>query len=172
MRVKRLWHNRMPYGLTLRMAELVPEHDWAATRAFVIPSEQHGWIRLNLQGRESAGIVPMSDFDRTLDELEEMLRELRSPSGEPIVADVKRTAVDNFLPDMIVYWASAAHGNVARLGDREFSAPPTVAWQTGKHAHEGFCIAPERFGRDRDALDPTEILELMVDAVATPAPSP
>jgi predicted AlkP superfamily phosphohydrolase/phosphomutase len=154
------------------MAELVPEHDWAATRAFVIPSEQHGWIRLNLQGRESAGIVPMSDFDRTIDEIEEMLRALRSPSGERIVADVRRTGIDNLLPDVIVHWADAAHGNVARLGDREFQAPPTVAWQTGKHSHDGFCIAPERFARDYESLDPTELGELLLEAVATTTASP
>jgi predicted AlkP superfamily phosphohydrolase/phosphomutase len=166
LRLKRAWHNRMPYGLTLRLAELVPEHDWAATRAFVIPSEQHGWIRVNLQGRESAGIVPVGDFDRTIDQLEEMLRALRSPSGEPLVADVKRTGANNLLPDVIVHWAPAAHGNVARFGDQEFSAPPLVAWQTGKHAHEGFCIAPERFGNGRDTLDPTEVQAVMLDALA------
>jgi predicted AlkP superfamily phosphohydrolase/phosphomutase len=171
LRLKRAWHNRMPYSLTLRLAELVPEHDWVATRAFVIPSEQHGWIRLNLEGRESAGIVPAADFDATIDELEEMLRALKSPSGEPLVADVKRTGADNLLPDVIVHWAPAAHGNVARLGDREFSAPPLVAWQTGKHAHEGFCIAPERLGRGRDTLDPTELQELMLEPLAAASAS-
>ena len=29
--------------------------DWSQTRAFALPSDQHGWVRINLRGREAQG---------------------------------------------------------------------------------------------------------------------
>src|SRR5256885_8916367 len=49
---------------------MLPAYDWARTRAFSLPTDQHGWIRINLRGRERAGIVLRS---------EEHTSELQSP---------------------------------------------------------------------------------------------
>lgn len=164
--VKRAYYRALPPGLTLRLAELLPDYDWSTTRAFAIPSEQHGWIRLNVAGREAAGIVQPRDFDATRDELEEMLRSLISPSGDPLVKDVVRTGADDVLPDLVVYWAPAAHGELARLGDREFHAKRLVPWLVGQHTTEGFCLAPLRFGRERQTVAPTELQELLLTPLA------
>jgi hypothetical protein len=161
--LKRAYYGAVP-NLALRLAELLPDYDWAATRAFSIPSEQHGWIRMNVAGREAAGIVEPSEYDATRDELERMLRSLTSRSGEPVVKDVVRTGIDDVLPDLVVHWAPAAHGEVARLGEREFHARKLVPWLTGQHTTEGFCLAPPRSAGRRERVMPTELQGLMLSA--------
>jgi predicted AlkP superfamily phosphohydrolase/phosphomutase len=162
--VKRAYYATMPRELTLRLANLLPDYDWPATRAFAIPSEEFGWIRLNVAGREAAGIVAPGDYGATCDELEEMLRSLTSPSGEALVTDVGRTDIDNILPDLVVHWGPAAHGEVARLGEREFHAEKLVPWLTGQHTTEGFCLMPPRSAGRREWVAPAELQELMLSA--------
>jgi predicted AlkP superfamily phosphohydrolase/phosphomutase len=85
--------------------------DWARTTAFSLPSLYTGFIRVNLRGREPAGIVAPEDYVRVLDDLEADLRALEdAETGEPAVDSVIRT-VDAFgggpperLPDLFVEW--------------------------------------------------------------------
>jgi Type I phosphodiesterase / nucleotide pyrophosphatase len=163
-RLKRAYHAAMPRDLALRVAELLPDYDWSATRAFAMPSEQHGWIRLNVAGREAAGIVEPAEFEATGDELEALLRSLVSPSGEPLVRDVVRTGRDDALPDLVAHWTPAAHGEVARLGDEQFRAPRVLPWLVGQHTMEGFCLAPPRSVRANGTVRPTELQELLLAA--------
>ena len=169
-RLKRAYYRTVPDEFALRVAELIPEYEWAATRAFAIPSEQHGWIRFNVAGREAAGIVDPGDYEALGDELEALLRSLVSPSGDPLVRRVVRTGRDDILPDVVVHWADAAHGEVAVLGGRELRAPRIVPWLVGQHAPEGFCLAPERIVGGRDTVAPSELQELMLAAAVRPTP--
>ncbi len=169
--IKRAYYAAVP-NLALRLAELIPAYEWSETRAFAIPSEQHGWIRLNVAGREAAGIVQPRDYDGTCDEIEAMLRSLVSPSGEPLVKDVVRTGIDNVLPDLAVYWAPAAHGEVARLGDKELRAKKQVPWLTGQHATDGFCLAPPHSAAGRERVAPSELQELILSARHSSQESP
>ncbi|MFL5867386.1 MAG: alkaline phosphatase family protein [Thermoleophilaceae bacterium] len=168
-RVKRAYHGAASEKLLLRAAQLLPDYDWAATRAFAIPSEQHGWIRLNVEGREVAGIVPAGEYDATCEGIEAMLRSLVSAAGEPLVKQVVRTGKDNVLPDLAVHWTPAAHGEVARLDGREFRAPRILPWLVGQHTVEGFCLAPERVAEERRTVAPAELQELMLAPVGVAA---
>jgi predicted AlkP superfamily phosphohydrolase/phosphomutase len=87
--------------------------DWGRTTAFSLPSLYTGFVRVNLQGREPAGIVEPADYERVLDDLERDLRELvDADTGEPVVDRTVR-AVDAFgggppvrVPDLFVEWKS------------------------------------------------------------------
>jgi hypothetical protein len=161
--LKRAYYGLLPEDLTLRTAQMLPDYDWSATRAFAMPSEQHGWIRLNVAGREAAGIVDPGAYERTCDELEAMLRSLTSPSGEPLVHEIARTGADDVLPDLVVFWTAAADGEVARLDGREFRAPRIVPWLVGQHTNEGFCLAPPHRTGGRARIAPVEMQQLMLD---------
>ena len=67
--------------------------DWSRTRAFAIPDSSVGLIRVNLQGREPAGVVaPARQYEQTVAEVEEDLRALRDPrTGDPVIERVART---------------------------------------------------------------------------------
>ena len=95
--LKRVYHGTVPASATRRLAQpmTLPAYDWARTRAFGWPTDQHGWIRVNLQGREAAGIVPLPDYASVCAELEAFLTALTDAAGRPLVRTVIRTAASS-----------------------------------------------------------------------------
>jgi predicted AlkP superfamily phosphohydrolase/phosphomutase len=86
--------------------------DWGRTTAFAIPALFSGFIRVNLRGREPAGIVePGAEYQRLLDRLVVDLEHLvDAETGRPAVKEVRRTTaifggdVAASLPDLFVEW--------------------------------------------------------------------
>lgn len=86
--------------------------DWNRTRAFAVPVSYTSFIRVNLRGREPAGIVEPGDEYRSLtDEIVKELYKLTdNETGEPAVLSVnKSTDIFNSpphddLPDIFVEW--------------------------------------------------------------------
>src|SRR6185295_13718426 len=114
--LKRLYYKLTPTATTHKLARptMLPVYDWKTTRAFSLPTDQYGWIRVNLAGREAQGIVSPVQYDETCAQLEAMLRALTTEGGEPLVRDIVRTAAcaksasGNPLPDLVVHWEDAA----------------------------------------------------------------
>jgi predicted AlkP superfamily phosphohydrolase/phosphomutase len=85
--------------------------DWGRTTAFSLPSLYTGFIRVNLRGREPAGIVAREEYGSVLDRLEADLRTLVHPeTGAAVIESIVRT-VDVYggepphrLPDLFVEW--------------------------------------------------------------------
>lgn len=88
--------------------------DWSASEAFYIPSYYTGFVRVNLKGREPAGIIdPGADYRALLERLKTDFESLHDPvSGQSAVLEVALT-VDLYgrqepprvLPDMFIEWA-------------------------------------------------------------------
>ena len=123
---------------------------WSRMRAFSPPSDDHGYIRVNLKGREPSGIVePGADYESVLEELTSELHALRDMvSGEPIVDKVIRTQekwpgpYSDLMPDLVVVWRcdrptvgirSPTHGDVP-LQER-------LHMRSGFHKPDGFLLA-------------------------------
>jgi predicted AlkP superfamily phosphohydrolase/phosphomutase len=146
--LKKLYHQRLPQEVTHKLARptMIPAYDWRRTRAFAIPSDQHGWIRINLVGREAKGCVPLEQYDATCREVEEMLRGLKAEDGRPLVSDVLRTAqgaedsLSRVIPDMVVHWHDAAFELPMQVNGLMLEAHPAALGQTGQHAPDGFCL--------------------------------
>jgi predicted AlkP superfamily phosphohydrolase/phosphomutase len=91
--------------------------DWSRTSLFCIPSYYTGQFRVNLRGREPAGIVePGRDYAELLDRVEKDLLALRDPmTGRPAIKAVRKTAEmfggdpPGSLPDIFAEWADAGH---------------------------------------------------------------
>jgi predicted AlkP superfamily phosphohydrolase/phosphomutase len=87
--------------------------DWSKTRAFAVPSDHHGQIRLNVRGRERDGIVEPEEVDELLDRISTGLLGFRDVGGSESIAAVKRveevvghdTPQRRLLPDLLVQWA-------------------------------------------------------------------
>lgn len=56
--------------------------DWEASKAYCRNAAECG-IRINLAGREPEGVVPPEEYDAVRQELIDILREIRTPDGEP-----------------------------------------------------------------------------------------
>jgi predicted AlkP superfamily phosphohydrolase/phosphomutase len=121
-------------------------YDWDRTRAFVMPHDQHGWVRINLAGREAAGIVPASHYAGTCDELAAALLAARTRDGRPVIKRVLRLADDNggrpprYLPDLVAHWDDAAYDDPVHLASSEIVTRTDGRRLTGRHTFEGFLV--------------------------------
>ncbi|MGH9872422.1 MAG: alkaline phosphatase family protein [Pyrinomonadaceae bacterium] len=146
-RLKKLYYQLTPTTATYKLARptMLPAYDWQKTRAFSLPTDQYGWIRINLIGREAEGAVPLADYDNLCTELEQMLLALATEDGQLLVEDVTRTATEanisgNPLPDLVVHWRDAAFASSLKIRNSRVQAEAAGKKYTGQHASEGFCI--------------------------------
>ena len=145
---KKFYYKMAPRSLTYQLAlpTILPRYDWEHTRAFALPTDQHGWIRINLIGREARGIVPADRYEETCEQLDHALRGLRSDQGDLLVQDVVRTApnidaaMDQRLPDIVVHWSDAVFPAPLRIAGCNVKTEPTGQKYVGQHSLEGFCI--------------------------------
>jgi predicted AlkP superfamily phosphohydrolase/phosphomutase len=142
---------KLPTALRDKLAQRVDtaDIDWARTRAYCLPTDLEGYIRINLRGREPSGIVePGDEYARVLRDIDSALAELRDPgTGRRIVRKVI-AADDAFpgdrrplLPDLIVQWESAGPitgATSSRIGELRGDSPDP---RTGTHRGPGFVVA-------------------------------
>ncbi len=146
--LKKLYYKLTPTAATHKVARptMLPVYDWENTRAFSLPTDQYGWIRVNLVGREAQGSVPLDQYDEICKKLEEMLLALTTEGGQLLVQDITRTAasaeraLSNPLPDLVVHWQDAAFASPLKIKDSKVQVEPVGKKSTGQHASEGFCI--------------------------------
>ena len=146
--LKKLYYQVTPSTATYKLARptMMPAYDWQKTRAFSLPTDQYGWIRVNLRGREAEGIVSANEYDAVCAELNEILSTLAGEDGELLVEDVVRTATDansalvNPLPDLVVHWRYAAFAPSLKIRNSKVPAQMVGKKSTGQHASPGFCI--------------------------------
>jgi predicted AlkP superfamily phosphohydrolase/phosphomutase len=140
------------------LAKALSGIDFSRTQAFALPTDLQGFIRLNLRGREPAGIVPACSYDTLCDTIEQELHALRhSSTGAKVVKAVFRPRTlykdaDNLdhLPDLCVLWQNT-HAVSAVCSPRygSFSVHKNHPERSGNHRLEGFFFAA---GPD---IDPT-----------------
>ncbi|HEY8188584.1 MAG TPA: hypothetical protein VIF64_21120 [Pyrinomonadaceae bacterium] len=146
--LKRLYYKTLPATATQQLARptMLPAYDWSQTRAFSLPTDQHGWIRVNLQGREAGGIVQVEEYDEVCRQLDHRLRRLTTEEGKPLVRDVLRTseraveALTRRIPDLIVHWENAIFESPLRIKGSLVEPEAVSSKYTGQHTLDGFCI--------------------------------
>lgn len=146
---------KLPAALRHRLARRVDTAaiDWSRTRAFCLPTDLEGYIRVNLLGREPQGIVsPGAEYRAVCEELDASLRALVDPdTGQPAVREVVH-ADEMFagprrqhLPDLVVLWN--AERPLTALCSPEIGtvtgASPDA--RPGTHVSPGFllCCGPD-----------------------------
>lgn len=121
---------------------------WPQMQAFGLPSYSEGYVRINLRGRESEGIVDASEYNALCDQITQLLYNLKDGrTGKPMVEAVTRTRqhpddLDPKLPDadLVVLWQEDHATDVVdspelgRIG-------PVPYLRTGSHRSQGFFLA-------------------------------
>jgi len=146
--LKKFYYRTLRATTTQRLARptMLPAYDWSQTRAFSLPTDQHGWIRVNLRGREADGIVAAEEYDGVCRQLEQSLRCLTTEEGKSLVHEVIRTAeraeaaLVQRLPDLIVHWENAIFASPLRIKGIAIEPDAVISKYTGQHSLEGFCI--------------------------------
>lgn len=153
---------------------------WDQTQAFTLRADLNGYIRLNVRGREPAGVVAPDEMDALCARIEAGLLTFRDAStGEPLIEEISR-ATDVFpagdrmdrLPDLVVRWhaaSGATHEAIASptLGRIARSTPGRIPnGRSGNHAPEGFLIARGAGITAGEPLDPSaDILDIAPTAL-------
>jgi len=146
--LKRLYYRLIPGDKAMVMARpnVLPAYDWGKTRAFALPTEQHGWIRINLRGREAEGIVPPEEYEPLCLELEELVRSMTNEAGQPLARNVIRSVarVEDAMrlptPDLIVNWEDAALFSPLKIRGSSVESRAVGQKFTGQHGLDGFGI--------------------------------
>lgn len=122
---------------------------WGATRLFPVPSWHSGLVRLNLAGREAAGIVGPEEAPGLLEEATRLILETQdAETGLPLAESVIRAqeafpgARTHLLPDLLVAWGSRGAPTRARhprLG--EWHADPVHHRRTEHNARGTVLMA-------------------------------
>ena len=148
---------------------LTAGYDWARTPGLSILASVNGFVRFNLRGRESAGMLePGSELHRKYVQLvAEGFRSCRiASSGEALVNEVTLTEEEfggersAYLPDAVVSWSN--HRPASRVESEMLGSVrgEPSAGRTGNHRPEGFAIVVEP-GRPRGAQNAQgEIVDL------------
>ena len=140
---------------------------WASSRAFAIPNDYSGAIRINLEGREPEGTVAPSEYDALCDRIERELRALvNADTGRPVVANVLRPKelwpddpLGDF-PDLIVTWTNEAPISSVTsptVGTITRSFPER---RSGAHRNDCFLVSSK-------CLDPTPCDASILDIAPT-----
>ncbi len=142
-------------------------HDWSRTRVFTVPFDVHGFLRVNLRGRERDGIVePGAAYEDLCGELREALEGfIDIAGGRPVSAGVVRSR-DLFpegrrtglLPDLVVRIGEPLRGSPGlvspRFGELRFPAPGRFpSGRSGNHHPRGwYLLAGAGTGGRRDGV--------------------
>jgi predicted AlkP superfamily phosphohydrolase/phosphomutase len=148
--------SRLPLHLRHRLTAFWRQYetDWSATRAFSMLSDMQGWIRINLKGRESRGIVEPAQFDDLCERIAVGLRSFVDvQTNEPIVSNIVRTGqvfegekLDR-LPDLIVQWSATPSAGLQAIvsplyGRIDWPTPGrNPEGRSGNHRSQGMLIA-------------------------------
>lgn len=117
---------------------------WPQMRAFALPTYSDAHIRLNVQGRERDGIVPLADYEAVCDEIERELHALRDiADGGPVFRELIRLRSDDPMDpegpsgDLLAVFdrptSGCDHPTAGRLG-------PYPTMRTGEHDNNGFIM--------------------------------
>lgn len=140
---------RLPRSLRDRLARQVDTAliDWSRTRAFCLPTDLEGYIRINLEGREPHGIVKRDDYEDVCEELSGQLLQLVGAETErPAVREVIRTSQRfpgprrDWLPDLIVLWEDPVQLDELRSPSGVSARGDSPDGRTGTHGSPGFVV--------------------------------
>jgi predicted AlkP superfamily phosphohydrolase/phosphomutase len=169
--------NRLPMALQDRLTLFwrTGGIDWSRTRAFAAFCDLDGYVRINLRGREAAGIVePGEEYERLCSRICEGLATfVDAETGAPLVDGIMR--IDQLypagrmrahLPDLMIRWSASPAAAHRRVVSSTYGA---IDWPTpghhpqgrsGNHWPDGFLLAAGPNVSPGATLDRAHILDL------------
>jgi predicted AlkP superfamily phosphohydrolase/phosphomutase len=181
-----LWHLRaaVPAGLRAWVARVLPDRialditarletrgvDWKKTRAFMVPSGDCGYIRLNLRGRERDGIVSPDEADALLDRIVSGLQSFHDPDGHPAIKNIDFVSdsldcarFSDPFPDLIVHWSERVPLHLAGVSSPEFGEVPSPGWgsgRTGEHCDGAWALIIPGASKLKTPTKPLHIMDI------------
>ena len=166
--VARVLPDRLTMDLTARLE--MRGVDWRATKAFMAPSGDCGYVRLNLRGREREGIVDPKQADELLERIASGLRTFCDPDGTPAIARIEFTAKSlgygdpsHGFPDLIVHWSERLSPQPSGVRSWQFGEVRSSGWgsgRTGEHREGAWALILPGSSRLQAATMPPHIVDI------------
>ena len=166
--VARVLPDRLTMDLTARLE--MRGVNWSATKAFMVPSGDCGYVRLNLRGREREGIVDIKDAGQLLEQIASGLRTFCDPDGAPAIARIEFAAESlgygdpfHHFPDLIVHWSERLPPQSVGVKSPQFGEIPSSGWgsgRTGEHRDGAWALIIPSSSNIRTATTPPHILDI------------
>ena len=154
----------LPDALSLKLTAHLATigNDWKTVRAFSLPSDGPGMVRLNVRGRERNGIVAESAVNALCNEIAEGLRTYCDIDGNPCIAGIERPGEHlppgskmDWLPDLVIRWSDAQAVNLAGVSSPVYGTVlrrGSGSGRSGNHVQGSRAIIVSRSGTYR-AID-------------------
>jgi predicted AlkP superfamily phosphohydrolase/phosphomutase len=150
--------------------------NWAATKGFMMPNDDAGYVRLNLRGRERDGIVEPAEAETLLDEIATGLKTFRNPDGNPAIRNILRTSELGFdgtaapqLPDLVVEWSDRLVAPLTGVASPRFGAVAAPGWGTGRtgcHTGDAWALIIPGSSKLRAPTKPPHIVDMAATVCA------
>ena len=128
----------------------VRARDWSQVRAFTLPSDGVGYIRLNLRGRERDGVVHDAEVRELEEQIADGLLSYEGTDGRAPVAAVERladvrpdAARAEMLPDLIVRWSETPARQREQFVSPEFGEVRRMgggSGRSGNHTDDAWAV--------------------------------
>lgn len=161
-----LWQirNAVPTGVRAWIARMMPDRlalelaarlelrrvPWERTKAFIVPNDDAGYLRLNLRGRERDGIVEPSEAEAVMEKITTGLLTFRNSDGSQAIRKIWRTselgypgAFHDELPDLLVQWNERPVPPLMGVQSARFGSIGSPGWGTGRtgcHTGEAWAL--------------------------------
>jgi predicted AlkP superfamily phosphohydrolase/phosphomutase len=175
--VKQWLPERLRAGTRTQLMKSVYHSDrWARMAAFCLPTDDSGYVRVNLKGRDVPGLVePGAEYERLLDDITRELEAARNLDADvPIVAKISRPQrlfdgpYRELLPDLALAWNTALP--VRGLRSERFGVVMDTRrlpqHRSGIHSANGFIAASGPGVTERVVLSDGHILDLAPTVLA------
>jgi predicted AlkP superfamily phosphohydrolase/phosphomutase len=147
--------SRIPAGWRARIARMLPDAviadlttrlyaraDWPSTRAFAVPGENKGYVRLNLRGREREGVVDPAQADELLASIAEGLLTFHDADGIPAIERMDRMSelsagrpYHERLPDLVITWADRQASRMRAVSSPRYGPVERSGVGSGRSGH-------------------------------------
>ncbi|MDX6408648.1 MAG: hypothetical protein QOE13_1719 [Gaiellaceae bacterium] len=150
--------------------------DWSQVRAFTVPSDGVGYIRLNLHGREREGVVRPSEVEALQEEIVRGLLSFTDPDGSHPIAGIERladvapgAASADLLPDLFVRWSDAPSAQVDRVVSATFGEIRRLgggSGRSGNHTPDAWAVVVPGSSRARETPGTGRVVDIAATVCA------
>jgi predicted AlkP superfamily phosphohydrolase/phosphomutase len=161
-----LWQVRavVPTSIRAWVAQMIPDRlalelaarlelrgvQWDRTKAFMMPNDDAGYVRVNLRGRERDGIVDPDELEPLLDVITRGLLSFYNHDGSSTIKKIWRVSelgyagpYQEHLPDLVVQWNDKVVMPLMGARSAQFGDVLSPGWGTGRtgcHTGEAWAL--------------------------------
>lgn len=169
----RSWIAQMiPDRVALELAARLELRDvkWDRTKAFMMPNDDAGYLRLNLRGRERDGIVEPKEVEPLLEKITRGLLTFQNSDGSQVIRKIWRLSELGYpgscrdqLPDLVVQWSERVVMPLMGIQSMQYGEIPSPGWGTGRtgcHTGEAWALIVPGRSRLKTSITSPHIIDI------------